>query len=858
MIKYISPIESDAYKALISICKKQNIKTERVNELLWSINAEPNLTSLIRILQNLKDIIKLVKNLKIAPVTSINKITPWSQELEQLLANSVLLVEECGDPLVAGPKGEDNNLHPLHNICLSRNPLYSLLWNRADVRELEKKLSSQEVTHEEINNVTNNFTDDFRVLQWHLFFIHHWLIENKITITEYLESNESLALLGPNTSTINMSCQTARGYSRAENWEMLKRLNLRVASNTFFEKHHEALSEQLDPLARPFKTLGNKWVKSKDILRVDTHRRRHSSRRKRSTSYYVEYGENTLLTHKIPEENLGNKGNLNSRVLKEWSPIEGWEESDLPKDEQGDESEEQILVDTPCKRRPSERDQIMAAIGLAHKRAVLNQHLPIHYNLMTIDEIASTMRILGDAIRNNKISPIYKKSAILGISMYWTGSDVERMRKLIIVTDDTYIADDVMLAYFLKEKHWRIRIPVYKTRIEISPEQKEICRPSGEHLYLPDIWNFHSLLPFIIKPEQTYKNSEIIKPFDSHRSITYKKALDNIFKPLIKSGLRVNHQRLSKDILLRLLSITDPVIATSITGQPHPSANTARHYATPRVKHLENVYFNFSDELVKKIREERYLDRPDMPKLPELIETDSNITVGATHCPTVKEARELLERVRYRIKRSITPQEYHMYYTIYVALVISYCTGYRAVRDIRLGLEQRDPVTQTGVIADKTRKDGYHTRRIWISPLLEEQLITYERHLKILFSTWEIQFPNTSRPNETEIPYLFFIVEKKEGVIPVSSRSMNQPLEDLGYPLPLNSNRRFLRTELSERGCPKDVLHSFMGHWATGEEPHNPYSCLSPRHVRKQLQKYLIPLQEEIGLSVITSRWYKE
>lgn len=858
MGKYISPNESTAYTSLIEFCIQHNIDTNRVKELLWAINAEPNLTSLIRILKNLKDIITLIANLNIISTSKLNLITPWHKEIDQLLNNNDALIRECGMQLIAGPKGKLNKLHPLHNICLSRNPLYALLWNRANINELKRQKTINKISIIETNENIRRFRTDFQILQWHIFYTHHTLIEAKISINEYLESNNAIAKLGAYKGTINKTCQTARDYHHAENYEMLKRLRVKHPSKQFFITLSKSLTEQLDTLARPFKTLGTKLVKYKSILRVDIDGRIHSSsRKKRTTAFYVEYGKNTLLSHKSPEETQQHKEQPRSRVLTEWSPIEGWEESDLPKDEQADESEEQVLIDILCKIWQSQREQIMAAIGLAHKRAVLNQNLPIHFNLMTIDEIASVMRVFGDAIRNDKTSSIHKKAAILGISMYWTSNEIKNIRNLVVVPPNAYIADDVKLAYFIKDKAWRIRIPIYESMSKITKEQKALCRPSGEHLFLPDIWNFYSFLSSIIDIKKTLTSEIIIKPFFSHNVSTYKKAFNDIFKPLKKSGLRINHQRLSRDLLLRLLTRTDPVNATMITGQQHPAANTARHYSTPKVRHLENIYRLFASDLLSKIRDERYKDCPNMPALRNYEQAELSNTVGASHCPSIKEVKNLLQRVINSINNSSSPYEYHKYYTIYTTLVISYCTGYRAVRNINLNIERRDSITETAWISDKDNKDGYHTRRIWLSPLLNKQLIAYENYRRILFATWEVQFPNIPRPNETTTPYLFFADDKKGSVVPVSSASIDTPLKELGYPIPLNSNRRLLRTELSERGCPIDVVRAFMGHWSSGEEPHNPYSCLSPRHVRTKLREYLLPLQSEIGLLVIISRWEK-
>lgn len=860
MTKYASPLESTAYRSLINLCEQLEIDTLMVNQLLWAINAEADLTAFIRIISNLRSIIDEAQKCQILSSSDFVELIPWSTQLDKLLNNAHILILECGSQLDARAKITGKNsrpLHPLRGFGLVRNPLYSLLWNRAEVNSLKEKLKNDGMTEEQILTFTDDFTTNFRLLQWHLFYVHLSLMQQHFSLEEYLTHAGIVALLGPHNTTVYQSCQNARYYSQAKNWKKLARLKVNKTSPEFFKSLINALSEELDSFARPLKTLGTKWFQSTSFLRIDSFRRcrKNHGKRKGSTSFYVENEIYEDLPFFSEKNNLPFNHQIKTRVLTEWNPIAGWEDADLPPEEQIDHNVEKILISTSCKSQRSQRDQIMAAIGLAHKRAVTNQHLAIHYDFMTIAEVALAMRTFGDAFRDERSNKINRKIAALGILMYWTGSSIERIRNLIVASSNIDISDDVDLAYLLDKKEWRIRVPIYKKVKKSTELQKHLCRPSGEHLYLPDLWNAYELLTMITCEEKKV----VFKPFADHKNNTYKKSLEHIFKgTFLTTGLYITTRRLSRDLQLRLLSAGDPIYAFLITGQEHSSTMTSRHYTTPSVKHIANVYQQVTIPLIEKIWKERYRDR-EKTRIPLITHKITiNHGIGADHCPTVEEVKNLLQRAKDALHQAHDPYSYHNYYVLYVTLIIGYSSGYRAVRSISLRSNQRDPSSESAWISDKDNKDGYHTRRIWLAPTLLQQLTNYEDHRRILFATWETQFPTIPRMDENTAPYLFLVNHRKTNIIPVSSASMKEPLEALGYPLPLNSNRRFLRTELSERGCPIDVLDGFMGHWATGQEPHGPYSCLSPRHQRQQLKKYLIPLLDQIGLEAIESQWVRK
>lgn len=256
-------------------------------------------------------------------------------------------------------------------------------------------------------------------------------------------------------------------------WQKLDKLGLKVTSVAFFSKKSTALAEELDVTARAFKTLGTKWKKHTSRLRDGSHHSRGSRRRCKSRAYYVEYGSNMRISRPDPGEEQ------KVRILSQWGSADEWTEAELPVDELAPEDEEQALVNFACTARGTQHDQIMAAIGFAHRRAIINQHLPIRHEYMTLGEVGTAMRTLGNAVRDPKEIPEYRKAAALAILMYWTGSDLDRARKVVVVPVGSEVADDVDLAYFIEDNLWRIRVPIYMAKRKRQAGADALCRPGA-------------------------------------------------------------------------------------------------------------------------------------------------------------------------------------------------------------------------------------------------------------------------------------------------------------------------------------------------------------------------------------------
>jgi len=99
--------------------------------------------------------------------------------------------------------------------------------------------------------------------------------------------------------------------------------------------------------------------------------------------------------------------------------------------------------------------------------------------------------------------------------------------------------------------------------------------------------------------------------------------------------------------------------------------------------------------------------------------------------------------------------------------------------------------------------------------------------------------------SEYGVPFFFFLNERYKA-IKVGPISLKKNVK-WSYELPQNTNRHFLRTKLREYGVDGEVVDIFMGHWEIGQEPHNPFSTLSPQDYKSNLEEPLSKILRNTG-----------
>jgi hypothetical protein len=199
---------------------------------------------------------------------------------------------------------------------------------------------------------------------------------------------------------------------------------------------------------------------------------------------------------------------------------------------------------------------------------------------------------------------------------------------------------------------------------------------------------------------------------------------------------------------------------------------------------------------------------------------------GARFLAKPEAVRDLLTRLRSGMKvflpggeRTAEWIDYHNSFTLYSCLMQMLTTGMRAINDPteiidQLGDNPDRPLTVT--LADKETVFLDRARPARPTAMLRKQLANYQVHAAHVVTALSIR--RSQRDAWRESAPLFVLSERKKPVMLTRSWIEHQ-LDDLGYPLPANFARAFLRTELIARGCPAESVDALLGHASAGEKP---------------------------------------
>jgi hypothetical protein len=195
---------------------------------------------------------------------------------------------------------------------------------------------------------------------------------------------------------------------------------------------------------------------------------------------------------------------------------------------------------------------------------------------------------------------------------------------------------------------------------------------------------------------------------------------------------------------------------------------------------------------------------------------------------------------------------YHNVYTLYVWLFQSLTTTMRAIRspDRMLNVKKDWNVQYSHLPAGLSDKDSDYEERaryVVIPKSLSVQLRHYQKHLAKYLSDCVRQ----------TTPLEGFVIwgkhGKSDGIQPLTPQWLSEALETLGYRIPVNFHRAYLRSELIARSCPGEIIDAFMGHANRGELPFLRYSTFDYEKYRQQILKHLESILASLGFKVVAS-----
>ncbi len=516
------------------------------------------------------------------------------------------------------------------------------------------------------------------------------------------------------------------------------------------------------------------------------------------------------------------------------------------------------LIDTRGEVRPYVAELLSHEGMLAHI-ARSRQFLPFGYHLLTQYELANLLFGVTDEflfcrerIRNapgqEQIQIRRRLEALLVLHlMLWFGRSLEDCKKLRIAERNA--RPNSVLELVLADEAGPAEFRFFAPTPDYAAEEhlpREAVRASQPTISVPDMVGATALV-MAIRDLSPVNGSAVItcKVKDLEREIR------TLLSELGGEDPRYTMHKVRSYLHRQIITDShDVVAATMLSGMPCLSANTPLYYSQYSINYLRGLYHQSVQKVLNGVYATVGLEAPSapMPAVPEA-------AVGARNClrlDTVKANLEaLLVVLRKRPRKNLQQLvHWHNCFSLWTVQMFFMATGCRAIRD---PLKQEDEFISPGghgALGDKGSDDGHMSRLVVLTDLLKRQLKAYKAHCRAITAQLELHAPAPTNG--------FFLRLTDDGCLcyeeirPLHIKAVMRQIEGF-TPHAVNGFRKFLRTELAERGCPPETLSALMGHWLSGEEPQDIYSSFCPRTYVQGLHTYLLSLMRELGWTVRNS-----
>ncbi|WP_404415041.1 hypothetical protein [Marinospirillum sp.] len=859
--------------------------------LLWLLHAPRDLLLLTTVLNNLSSALDAVFNaFEEKDQELLVEDLPISQNAIALISNHLTNSEnqliacdafDIGAYVQGQDIDADSHRHPLRGR-MSDFPIYAALMN-ASIDEEES----------------------FRILQGLVFLAHANLRNNFSNPQDYLINNPGTYKIKDIHSCVQQAGLFVRQFSVGDVDDDSQEVfdepsSLTDLYQTITEREQDRQGEERERYKAGLSALFKKWLENYFVQLNSGSgggKKRRKYRRKSSGWHdgFVRFGSGLIQENlkQDPEEAYGPSSNgrylSDIQLLSEQATVDDDQEHLITEQRQADLdiAENAVGGDLFIAEEPSTRSAGRLIIGnqIAHIIRA-NQLLSTNWAQATTWEIAELLKMCEgiiydqDEYRSNQQR---RETATIILLMLWTGSTLDKAVTGLRWVKGT-LPNPVPISYLFKgnsgDSCIRIKLTNASAKIKPNKKQLEYLHPREEFLNLPDPVGLGAAMrrAFVAQIDEigSYK-------LYTHKTPTYRASLNSLLR-LLPSGHRLNEHKISMFLFHKIATETSGDVADAIltTSRYHPLGQTLLHYSSPEQKRQTELYVKTVKKIISELSMEGYDlrlpcsegARQDTASLPrperhDPVETSSAADehapatiVGSHFFPQKKCIQNLISTLKTQIKRAPDPSDldqvmsYHNCFTLYSNLMLGYATGYRAVKDPVLAEDDIDPETGLAVISDKDGPELYNARLVWIPDSVQKQLAHYQTHYSRLLPILQHLDQEAYNFNSLQnIPKLF-LLDNNLRWEPIRPKTL-KPLLESTFPLPININRRFLRTTLRARGCPAEVVDGFMGHWGRGQEPWGEHSTLSTHDYLETLKPHITAIQQELGFEVCASQYHK-
>jgi len=532
-------------------------------------------------------------------------------------------------------------------------------------------------------------------------------------------------------------------------------------------------------------------------------------------------------------------------------------DSDLSPEE--DDSEEYtVLSHLECKDTQKGLGTL-ARIAKAKNRHLekSNQKLPWDYLGLAVEEIAQLRLCLQKQIQSLNKQPIInleqqvKAEVIVLIHvMLWAGIPAKDAANIKVRFGEALLAIDEVSIYCPVEGEpccWEIPAyrPPYKSIVDSTQNQ---LREPASSFYLP-CWAWLSRHIHAVLGARGVGKKEV--PLFKTPSKQLLSDLDKWLKHYDPDG-RVNQSRIANTIWENMaLHYGDATMASCTTGRSNHLAKVRIFYTSASVKYLQIAYEKVIHEMSSVALAATHLDLPlGKTWMPDMSLEAKAVSVGARACPTADAVKNLFTQLVADIRLAQKYADlagyirFHNLFTLYVLQYFAYSTTCRAIKTPYLDLEQIDVGRGLAALTDKDDGTHHKSRLVWLPEKLILQMQSYATHLQRVRERW------TKHRRKRILQSPCFFLDDEGDPVEARPKEIEKLLKSY-LNVKANTHRRFLRTELIERGCLPEVVDACMGHWIIGEAPHGQFSSFDFGRYIEILKVALQKLHADIGLQTV-------
>jgi hypothetical protein len=467
-----------------------------------------------------------------------------------------------------------------------------------------------------------------------------------------------------------------------------------------------------------------------------------------------------------------------------------------------------------------------------------NQYLPLNVNLMNQVESSLLMQYLETCeVKTKELAGL-----ILTLyTMLLTSSPFERAKALILCFDNARIPQsDDYIGYNFKSNTWiipRLALPFATPELNLS----DALNPLQQIMLPVHTKRIHELIGKFFRPEKAVTKPLFRMGFNTA-------AVGAILKMVSD---RLTPAKVSNFLILSLAVTTSTSVAGYLFNRALPGSLARYYYSSHPESSYQKIYHDLVLRALPTCKFDFHAHQPNTDH-----EADLKNGFGARYVPSAKSVKETLQCIRkalsgnWMINEKHAFIDFHNVFTLYSIYAQSLLTGIRAVIDPFIGSHQVIDRSGLAIFRDKDSNDQFHSRILPLHPLALDIAIEYERHCQIIFEKMLFLDPLFCRNTILEKNSTFLIQPETFHVVETRPSQIKNLLK-MYSDLPVNSNRKYLRSFLERESAIPEVIDATLGHASLGEPIGDTMSTFSFVDLKHQLFPLLDKLIEETGLKLV-------